>query len=160
MERLAPFDWHQWRQADHDALRFLSMHSAKGLEFPCVAIGGLGELKKAEAIEDDVRLTYVAITRATREAFITYSNMSELVGRLVAALAGQVRHRTDAGVHGRSTGGDQAAQNSGAGVRVERRQAPIDPAQLNRECSPRRRVRRAHHHPANRCARRTLRFRG
>jgi superfamily I DNA/RNA helicase len=37
-----------------------------------------------EDIEDDVRLTYVAaITRATHEAFITYSNMSELVGRLV-----------------------------------------------------------------------------
>ena len=66
-----------------DAVRLLSMHTAKGLEFPCVAIGGLGELKKAKEIEDDIRLTYVAITRATHEAFITYSNMSELVGRLV-----------------------------------------------------------------------------
>ena len=28
-------------------------------------------------------LTYDAITQATHEAFITYSNMSELVGRLV-----------------------------------------------------------------------------
>jgi superfamily I DNA/RNA helicase len=37
----------------------------------------------AADIEDDIRLTYVAITRATHEAFITYSNMSELVGRLV-----------------------------------------------------------------------------
>lgn len=70
-------------QTGVDAVRLLSMHNAKGLEFPCVAIGGLGELKKAEDIEDDVRLTYVAITRATHEAFITYSNMSELVGRLV-----------------------------------------------------------------------------
>ncbi len=70
-------------QTERDEVRFLSMHNAKGLEFPCVAIGGLGELKKAEDIEDDIRLTYVAITRATHEAFITYSNMSELVGRLV-----------------------------------------------------------------------------
>jgi hypothetical protein len=70
-------------QAERDEVRFLSMHNAKGLEFSCVAIGGLGELKKAEDIEDNVRLTYVAITRATHEAFITYSNMSELVGRLV-----------------------------------------------------------------------------
>jgi len=70
-------------QTEQDAVRFLSMHNAKGLEFPCVAIGGLGELKKPEDIEDDIRLTYVAITRATHEAFITYSNMSELVGRLV-----------------------------------------------------------------------------
>lgn len=41
------------------------------------------QVKKIEDIEDDIRLTYVAITRATHEAFITYSNMSELVGRLV-----------------------------------------------------------------------------
>ncbi|MFA6901620.1 MAG: NERD domain-containing protein/DEAD/DEAH box helicase [Gallionellaceae bacterium] len=70
-------------QTERDEVRFLTMHNAKGLEFPCVAIGGLGELKKPEDIEDDIRLTYVAITRATHEAFITYSNMSELVGRLV-----------------------------------------------------------------------------
>ena len=70
-------------ETGRDAVRFLSMHNAKGLEFPCVAIGGLGELKKAEDIEDDIRLIYVAITRATHEAFITYTNMSELVGRLV-----------------------------------------------------------------------------
>ncbi|GAB1395031.1 nuclease-related domain-containing DEAD/DEAH box helicase [Rhodocyclaceae bacterium] len=70
-------------QTERDAVRLLTMHNAKGLEFPCVAIGGLGELKKAEDIEDDIRLTYVAITRATHEAFITYSTMSELVGRLV-----------------------------------------------------------------------------
>jgi len=74
---------HNRVETGRDAVRFLSMHNAKGLEFPCVAIGGLGELKKAEEIEDDIRLTYVAITRATHEAFITYSNMSELVGRLV-----------------------------------------------------------------------------
>ena len=76
-------DHHNRVETERDAVRLLSMHNAKGLEFPCVAIGGLGELKKAGDIEDDVRLTYVAITRATHEAFITYSNMSELVGRLV-----------------------------------------------------------------------------
>lgn len=70
-------------QTGRDAVRLLTMHNAKGLEFPCVAIGGLGELKKIEDIEDDIRLTYVAITRATHEAFITYSTMTELVGRLV-----------------------------------------------------------------------------
>ncbi|MCK9201209.1 MAG: ATP-binding domain-containing protein [Gallionella sp.] len=73
---------HNRVETTRDAVRFLSMHNAKGLEFPCVAIGGLGALE-TESIEDDVRLTYVAITRATHEAFITYSNMSELVGRLV-----------------------------------------------------------------------------
>ncbi|MDR2186631.1 MAG: NERD domain-containing protein/DEAD/DEAH box helicase [Azonexus sp.] len=69
-------------QTKQDAVRLLTMHSAKGLEFPCVAIGGLGALK-AEKPEDDIRLTYVAITRATHEVFITYSRMTELLGRLI-----------------------------------------------------------------------------
>ncbi|KAB2311504.1 AAA family ATPase [Betaproteobacteria bacterium SCN2] len=70
-------------QADRDAVRFLSMHSSKGLEFPCVAVGGLGALS-SDNIEDDVRLSYVAITRATHEAFLTYSHQSPLVERLIA----------------------------------------------------------------------------
>ncbi len=69
-----------------DAVRLLSMHNAKGLEFPCVAVGGLGALgSRAEApLEDEVRLTYVAITRATHEALLTYSKESALVRRLLA----------------------------------------------------------------------------
>lgn len=66
------------------AVRLLSMHSSKGLEFPCVAIGGLGALGQTGAhIEDDIRLTYVAITRATHETILTYSRVSPLVERLV-----------------------------------------------------------------------------
>lgn len=67
------------------AVRLLSMHTAKGLEFPCVAVGALGLLgRHGTDIEDDVRLTYVAVTRATHEAFLTYSRVSLLVERLVA----------------------------------------------------------------------------
>jgi len=67
------------------AVRLLSMHSAKGLEFPCVAIAGLGTLgRHGEPIEDNIRLTYVAITRATHETLLTYSNVSPLVERLIA----------------------------------------------------------------------------
>lgn len=69
--------------ASRDAVRLLSMHTAKGLEFPCVAIGGLGALA-SENIEDDVRLTYVAITRATHEALLTYSHQTQLIELLVS----------------------------------------------------------------------------
>ena len=66
------------------AVRFLSMHTAKGLEFPCVAIAGLGLLgRRGEAIEECVRLTYVGVTRATHEALLTYSSKSALVQRLI-----------------------------------------------------------------------------
>ncbi|MBR0790089.1 NERD domain-containing protein [Bradyrhizobium manausense] len=67
------------------AVRFLSMHTAKGLEFPCVAIAGLGLLgRHGEEIEECVRLTYVGVTRATHEALLTYSSESALVQRLMA----------------------------------------------------------------------------
>lgn len=69
-----------------DAVRLLSMHNAKGLEFPCVAVGGLGALgaRKDSSLEDDVRLTYVAVTRATHQALLTYSRASPLVDRLTS----------------------------------------------------------------------------
>lgn len=67
------------------AVRLLSMHTAKGLEFPCVAIAGLGFLgRRGEPVEDCVRLTYVGVTRATHEALLTYSSESALVQRLIA----------------------------------------------------------------------------
>lgn len=66
------------------AVRLLSMHTAKGLEFPCVAVAGLGVLgRREELVEDDVRLVYVAMTRATHELFLTYSQASPVVARLV-----------------------------------------------------------------------------
>jgi len=66
------------------AVRLLSMHTAKGLEFPCVAVGGLGAVgRHGEGTEDCVRLVYVAITRATHEVLLTYSQDSEVVARLV-----------------------------------------------------------------------------
>jgi superfamily I DNA/RNA helicase len=66
------------------AVRFLSMYTAKGLEFPCVAIAGLGLLgRHGEPVEEGVRLTYVGVTRATHEALLTYSSESALVQRLI-----------------------------------------------------------------------------
>lgn len=47
-----------------DTVKFLTMHSCKGLEFPLVAIPGAGRVAESE---EDARLLYVAMTRATRE---------------------------------------------------------------------------------------------
>jgi hypothetical protein len=65
------------------AVRLLSMHTAKGLEFPCVGVGGLGAVgRHGEETEDCVRLVYVAVTRATHEVMLTYSQESKVVARL------------------------------------------------------------------------------
>ena len=63
-------------------VRLMTIHSAKGLEFPCVIIAGFenellpleNTFLTKEHIEEERRLAYVAITRAKRELIITYSN--------------------------------------------------------------------------------------
>jgi DNA helicase-2/ATP-dependent DNA helicase PcrA len=63
-------------------VRLMTIHSAKGLEFPCVIIAGFenellpleNTLLTKEHIEEERRLAYVAVTRAKRELIITYSN--------------------------------------------------------------------------------------
>ena len=54
-----------------DTVKFLTMHSCKGLEFPLVAIPGAGQMGVEEGRkEEDTRLLYVAMTRATRELVV------------------------------------------------------------------------------------------
>lgn len=56
---------------DEQTVKFLTMHSCKGLEFPMVAIPGVGLLGIDEKRkEEDARLLYVAMTRATRELVV------------------------------------------------------------------------------------------
>ncbi|PKO33785.1 MAG: DNA helicase II [Betaproteobacteria bacterium HGW-Betaproteobacteria-7] len=54
-----------------DTVKFLTMHSCKGLEFPLVAIPGAGRAEVDEGRKDEeARLLYVAMTRATRELVV------------------------------------------------------------------------------------------
>ena len=66
-----------------DAVRLMTMHTAKGLEFDCVFIVGLTEgvfpsaraleERKSEALEEERRLCFVAMTRAKRNLYMTES---------------------------------------------------------------------------------------
>jgi superfamily I DNA/RNA helicase len=50
------------------------MHACKGLEFPVVALSGLGQMPAAREDEhEEARLFYVAATRATQRLVITVS---------------------------------------------------------------------------------------
>lgn len=70
----------------------MTMHSAKGLEFPVVFIVGLEEgvfphsrtLMDNEELEEERRLAYVGITRAEEELFLTCARMRTLFGRTSA----------------------------------------------------------------------------
>ena len=67
--------------ADHDAVKIMTIHTAKGLEFPCVFVAGLNEgtlpnshAVTPEAIEQERRVAYVAITRAEELLFLSSDN--------------------------------------------------------------------------------------
>ena len=56
-----------------DAVKLVSMHSSKGLEFPLVIIPGLGHLPRASDDESaEARLLYVAMTRATERLLLLH----------------------------------------------------------------------------------------
>ena len=73
---------------DQDACVMMTVHSAKGLEFPVVFLTGLEDglfpsLRSldAEDIEEERRLCYVAITRAKQLLYITQASSRTIFGR-------------------------------------------------------------------------------
>jgi superfamily I DNA/RNA helicase len=80
------FDWRQ------QSVRLMTMHSAKGLEFPLVFVAGLQALPmKDESFQDAARLLYVAMTRATHELVLATHHSSPIVARVKASLADVAR---------------------------------------------------------------------
>lgn len=75
-----------------DAVVLMTMHSAKGLEFPVVFIIGMEEgvfphsraFQDNEELEEERRLAYVGITRAEQQLFLSCAQMRTLFGRTTA----------------------------------------------------------------------------
>ncbi len=68
------------------SVKIVTMHSSKGLEFHSVYVPGIGLMPgKGEAEEDEARLLYVAMTRATDNLVVTYSGQSSFSERLTIA---------------------------------------------------------------------------
>lgn len=64
------------------------MHSSKGLEFPLVCIPGLGsELHQGDTLQDEARLLYVAMTRATHELVMTHGDSSLIAEKMEKAMS-------------------------------------------------------------------------
>ncbi|HEY0826520.1 MAG TPA: DNA helicase PcrA [Bacilli bacterium] len=79
-------------EAEKDSVILMTLHSAKGLEFPVVFLIGMEEgvfphsraLEDNEELEEERRLAYVGITRAERELFLTCASTRTLYGRTAA----------------------------------------------------------------------------
>ena len=78
-------------QADEfdDAVQLMTLHSAKGLEFPLVFMVGVEEgmfpsqmsAEDAVRLEEERRLCYVGMTRAMQKLYITHAEMRRLYGQ-------------------------------------------------------------------------------
>ncbi len=72
-----------------DCVQMMTLHSAKGLEFPLVFLSGMEEglfphqMSSSEPgrIEEERRLCYVGITRAMQQLYITYAENRRLHGK-------------------------------------------------------------------------------
>ena len=94
LEEIALYtDLEQYNESD-DAVVMMTMHSAKGLEFPNVFLVGFEDglfpgmraIGDAEEMEEERRLCYVAITRAKKHLTICHAKQRMIYGRTSAAL--------------------------------------------------------------------------
>ena len=73
---------------NEDCVQLMTMHSAKGLEFPLVFLAGMEEglfphmmsLEEPGRLEEERRLCYVGVTRAMRHLHLTYAESRRLNG--------------------------------------------------------------------------------
>ena len=80
-------------KGDEDRVALMTIHLAKGLEFPYVYIVGLEEdlfpsamsMNTRSELEEERRLFYVALTRAEKQAYLTYALTRYRWGKLIDA---------------------------------------------------------------------------
>ncbi|MCT8505642.1 DNA helicase II [Chromohalobacter japonicus] len=72
-----------------DSVQLMTLHSAKGLEFPVVFVAGIEEglfphkmsLEEPGRLEEERRLCYVGVTRAMRKLYLTHAEIRRLHGK-------------------------------------------------------------------------------
>ncbi|CAN5363621.1 3'-5' exonuclease [soil metagenome] len=132
-------------KGESDVVKLMTIHAAKGLEFPLVFVGGLEEtlfpnamsINTREELEEERRLFYVAITRAKKLLWLTYANTRYRFGnlsqnepsRFIDELPEERLDRTYAGNSSRNFKVNHWNPFDGAG-------APVYPRERNNTYSP------------------------
>ena len=80
-------------ESGENCVVMMTMHAAKGLEFPCVHRGhgrgifpGSRSIGEMEELEEERRLCYVALTRAKEQLYLTCANQRMLFGHTMSNL--------------------------------------------------------------------------
>ena len=130
--------------AGEDCVVMMTMHSAKGLEFPVVFVVGVEEgifpgiraIGEAEEMEEERRLCYVAMTRAKEKLYMTCASQRMLFGRtnanrpsrFLGEIPPEYLERS-----GRSLYGGHREEEQGGGQTPEREQRAFQrPARVRR----------------------------
>ena len=98
-------DVDEWNDKSN-AITLMTLHAAKGLEFPVVFVSGLEEqlfplsrsMEKKEDLEEERRLFYVGITRAKEKLFLLWAHMRRLYNRYEARLPSRFLDELDPAV--------------------------------------------------------------
>lgn len=83
--------------SDEPQVQLMTLHSAKGLEFPVVFIVGMEQglfphinsMEDSAKLQEERRLAYVGITRAEKRLFICYATSRRIRGKMSACLPSQ-----------------------------------------------------------------------
>lgn len=120
LEEIALYtDIEQYNEGD-DAVVMMTMHSAKGLEFPHVFLvgfedglfPGMRSIGDMEEMEEERRLCYVAITRAKKTLSISYAKQRMLYGRTNASLPSRFLREIPEDIVDRKGGYQQSSYGS------------------------------------------------
>jgi DNA helicase-2/ATP-dependent DNA helicase PcrA len=82
------------QQGDEEGVTLMTLHTAKGLEWPVVVMAGLEEglfplsraMESPEGIEEERRLAYVGITRSRDKLYVTWARTRRRGGQLIPGI--------------------------------------------------------------------------
>ena len=103
LERIALFAEIDNHDASEDTVTLMTMHSAKGLEFPIVFLPGMEDglfpgwraKERPEGLEEERRLCYVGMTRAKDRLYLTGAETRTMYGRTDYTRESQFLHEID-----------------------------------------------------------------
>lgn len=115
-------------EEEADSVKLMTIHAAKGLEFPVVFLGGLEEtlfpsamsINSREELEEERRLFYVAVTRAKSKLFLSHANMRYRFGQLQQNDPSRFLEEIDPAFIERSTSGASVRPSASSGSAYDR----------------------------------------